>query len=267
MYLPPQLFEDLHFERTAPPSALLAQTARHLVGVRQTIATHLPPRLIESVRAHQVPGCTPGQFVEGTLLFADISGFTALSERLSRVGREGAEKVTAIVNRYFRTMLAVLHAQGGQLIKFGGDALLGAFEEPNSAVSAVQAALRMQAAMADFAETHTSQGVFPLRMKIGIHRGRFFAAQLGTVSGMEYTFLGAAVNATAATEAAAETGQVVVDQRTLEAVEVPCAALPLGHHPQYFAMQQLQLAGEPWRQPRRPRSNQSAPRLMDCGRL
>ncbi len=62
--------------------------------------------------------------VEGTLAFIDISGFTAMSERLSSLGREGAEEVTEVMNATFAALLGVAYAQGGGLLKFGGDALL-----------------------------------------------------------------------------------------------------------------------------------------------
>lgn len=266
VYLPSALLEAFQFEGTSPPTEMIEHAAGHLSKVQQAIYTHLPPHLIATLQDHLVPGQSGGEFVDGTLLFADISGFTAMSERLSRIGREGAEEVTAIVNRYFSTMLALLQEQGGQLIKFGGDALLGAFLEPTSAVRAVQAALLMQAAMADFTETRTSQGVFPLRMKIGLHRGRFFAAHLGTADGMEYTFVGPDVNATAVTESVAETGQVVVYTRTLEAVDAACDALALAHNSMYWAIDQMQPLRPPGTQTSAPRLRQSLRRLMDCGK-
>ena len=98
-----------------------------------------------------------------------------MSERLSRIGREGAEEITGIVNRYFSAMLTILREYDGHLVKFGGDALLGLFLEPYSAQRAVQSAVRMQDAMREFAELRTSQGMFPLRMKIGLRQGRFFS--------------------------------------------------------------------------------------------
>src|SRR4051794_15528377 len=62
--------------------------------------------------------------VDGTLVFVDISGFTAMSERLARLGHVGAEEVTDIVSGTFTRMLAWAYEQGGSLLKFGGDALL-----------------------------------------------------------------------------------------------------------------------------------------------
>ena len=59
--------------------------------------------------------------LEGTLCFADISGFTALAERLARRGRAGGEELVETLGRVFTGMLDIVHDQGGELLKFGGD--------------------------------------------------------------------------------------------------------------------------------------------------
>ena len=64
----------------------------------------------------------------GTLVFADVSGFTRLSERLARLGAEGAERISEAIGTSFTSLLAVAYANGGGLLKFGGDALLLFFE-------------------------------------------------------------------------------------------------------------------------------------------
>jgi class 3 adenylate cyclase/predicted ATPase len=221
-YLRAALMNELRRAPDAPAPALIEQSLTHLYRLLSITASHLPAYLVEQVARSPTPGQIGGRFVQGTLLFADVSGFTAMSERLSRTGREGAEEISSIINRYFGAMLTILREGGGHLLKFGGDALLGLFLEPESALHAAQAALRMQTAMADFAQTETSQGVFPLRMKVGLRRGRFFSAQLGTAQGMENAVFGADVNATAAAESAAAAGQVLLDRATLDAIGAPC---------------------------------------------
>ncbi|MCB8922530.1 MAG: AAA family ATPase [Ardenticatenaceae bacterium] len=250
IYLPPALIEPLQIDFASPSTSLISACVTHLTTLLETTASHLPDYVVESVLHNPVPGLASGQFVDGTLLFADISGFTAMSERLNRIGREGAEEITAVVNRYFSMMLTILHKYSGQLIKFGGDALLGLFSERpfspdtgplqhSSATRAAQAALHMQNAMSEFAETSTSQGTFPLRMKVGLHKGRFFAAQLGSPQNMEYALFGQDVNATAATESAASAGQVLLDQATYTAIDVNCTAVPLPHDNHYLLITQL----------------------------
>jgi class 3 adenylate cyclase/tetratricopeptide (TPR) repeat protein len=110
----------------------------------------------------------------------------------------------------------------------------------------------MQAAMADFAETKTSQGTFPLRMSVGLKRGRFFAAQLGTVENMEYALFGPDVNATAAVETAASAGQVLIDQATYDAVgaDVVLTAVPLPDDPRFLLVEYIdQLANRTYSAP------------------
>jgi predicted ATPase/class 3 adenylate cyclase len=246
-YLPFSLIEALQFNLSSPPPHLLEQSIAHLSELLGVICTHLPAPLVEQIVDDPTPGQTGGLFFDGTLLLADISGSTAMSERLSRIGREGAEEITIIVNGYFSAMLAILREHNGQLVKFGGDALLGLFLEPDSATRAVQAALSMQMAMAEFTQTQTSRGMFHLQMKVGIRKGRFFAAQLGTPQRMEYALFGADVNGTAAAESAAMPGQVLLDQATLEAISVPCKAVPVPGSDPYFAVEQVERLEAPSR--------------------
>ncbi len=257
-YLPADLWQQLRETFHAPSRELLAGCLAHLTSLLEATTSHLPGSLVKQVKRNPIPGQADGQFVEGTLLFADISGFTAMSERLSQTGREGAEEVTAVVNRYFEVMLDILRQHDGQLIRFGGDALLGLFEErpffpttlfpdfaetqfSDSATRAVQAAMIMQDAMSQFTHTETSQGTFPLRMSVGVHKGRFFTAQLGTPANMEFALFGKDVNAAAAAESIADAGQVVLDQTTLDAInpDIWCHATPIPERPSFFIVHSI----------------------------
>src|SRR5262249_24317532 len=82
---------------------------------------YLPRLLLQRDRA----AFDAGYFeIDGTLMSADLSGFTKLSERLARIGREGAEELTEVLNNCFDRMIAVVTRDGGDILKFGGDALL-----------------------------------------------------------------------------------------------------------------------------------------------
>jgi hypothetical protein len=130
-YLPPRLIEALRFDSVAPAPRLLEESLQSLDRLLEATRRHLPPYLVETVLQESAPGWVGGKFLRGTLLFADISGFTAISERLARVGQEGAEEITGLINRYFTVMLDLLQHYGGQLLTFGGDALFGLFLEPD----------------------------------------------------------------------------------------------------------------------------------------
>src|SRR5437899_13043094 len=62
--------------------------------------------------------------LDGSVVFVDISGFTKLSERLSKKGKVGAEELTDVLGACFTRLLAIAYGNGGSLLKFGGDALL-----------------------------------------------------------------------------------------------------------------------------------------------
>lgn len=85
--------------------------------------------------------------LRGALVSADLSGFTAMSERLASAGREGSERLTAIVNSCFEALISVAHRGGGDVLKFGGDALLLYFEGEEGAERAARASAQMQRVM------------------------------------------------------------------------------------------------------------------------
>ncbi|MCH8900081.1 MAG: adenylate/guanylate cyclase domain-containing protein [Acidobacteria bacterium] len=82
--------------------------------------------------------------VEGSTLFADISGFTKLSERLDRIGLEGAEHVTEVIADAFNRLLEPAYSYGGTLVKFGGDALLLFYQGEDHELRAASSALEMR---------------------------------------------------------------------------------------------------------------------------
>src|SRR5438445_4663606 len=81
--------------------------------------------------------------IEGTLLFADLSGFTAMSERLASLGRLGAEELTEQLDAVFSVLLSDAFHFGGSMLKYGGDALLILFTGVNQGRRACAAAARM----------------------------------------------------------------------------------------------------------------------------
>ncbi|HNT75823.1 MAG TPA: adenylate/guanylate cyclase domain-containing protein [Anaerolineae bacterium] len=219
-YLPYNLYNDILIR----PGVESEQAGiAHLKALLQTAQTYRARPILEE--ALPAPHHVQGRWLDVTLLFADVSGFTALSEKLSTRGRAGAEELTAIVNRYFTAMVNILYRNGGLVLKFGGDALLGMFTGPatDTARYAVQAAMDMQRAMVEFVSVHTSVGDFRLQMKAGAHTGRVFAGHVGNGLQMEYWVLGDDVNFTAVAEEAAATaekllrrgGQVVASKSTV----------------------------------------------------
>ena len=158
--------------------------------------------------------------VHAVVLFADVSGFTPMSEALARTGRRGAEDLTLILNRYFTRMIALLHDYGGVVCKFGGDALTVIFPyhvRARGSVTrrAVTCAHAMQAAMPDYAAIPTSAGTFGLAMKIGVARGSLLSMTAGDTDRLEYILAGGPLDRCADAEHHADKGEIVVDDRLL----------------------------------------------------
>ncbi len=162
--------------------------------------------------------------LEATCCFVDISGFTALSERLARRGRIGAEELTEVLNHVFTRMLEVAYSKGGALLKFGGDALLLAFTGDDNAIMAAQGAVAMRAALREARTLPTSVGRVNLRMSVGIHSGTFHLFRVGAAH-RELLVTGPAATATTRMEQTADAGEIVISPET--AARLPAGAV--GH--------------------------------------
>ncbi len=157
------------------------------------------------------------QRFETVALFADVSGFTAMSEALGKAGRSGTEELTRVLNSYFEPMIALIHSYGGIIGKFGGDAMSVLFpcdrqNRTQAARQAIQCALDMQARMSDYAAIETSAGTFRLAMKAGLAAGPVLCTTVGVPSiRLEYVIAGSALEKSADAEHHAENGEVVID--------------------------------------------------------
>jgi class 3 adenylate cyclase/tetratricopeptide (TPR) repeat protein len=198
-----------------------------LRGTLHAIAAYIPDRLVHSHLTHPQPGRVHGSFWTGSLLFADLSGFTAFSEKLSVLGKQGAEEVSTIVNQLFEALVAEVYTHQGMLLKFGGDALTAFFDAetlgPLHATAASRAALAMQERMASFAAVSTRAGTFRLGLRVGVHSGRVFAAEVGDINHIELVITGPEVNRVAMAQDIAAPGEVVISDQT--AALLPRAAL------------------------------------------
>ena len=147
-----------------------------------------------------------------SVLFADVSGYTALSERLD------PEDVADIMNRLFERLEAQISRYGGTVDKYSGDAVMALFGAPkaleNHEEMAVRAALAMQEEVAAYsAELQRTRG-FALKMRIGINTGDVLAGLIGGLGSRSYTVMGDTVNLAARLEQACPVGRVLVSAAT-----------------------------------------------------
>jgi class 3 adenylate cyclase/tetratricopeptide (TPR) repeat protein len=137
--------------------------------------------------------------IEGSLVFVDVSGFTALTERLARRGQVGAEILRDTLDGLFRGLLDEAYAWGGGLLKWGGDALLLFYDGDEHIARAARAAWEMQQRLE---RSHRS-----LRMSVGIASGNVDFVVAGRVH-RELLVLGPVATETVLVESAAEAGEV-----------------------------------------------------------
>lgn len=135
-----------------------------------------------------------GETIRAVLLFADLRGFTALSDRLP------AAKVIEILNGYFERVVAPIHAHGGEVLKFIGDGLLAIFpiEDAgfafNAARRALEATLHAFADLEAFNADPARGDDSPVRMAIALHAGDVVYGNIGGQDRLDFTTIGPAVN-------------------------------------------------------------------------
>jgi adenylate cyclase len=162
---------------------------------------------------------------EVSILFADISGFTTMSETMS------PSAVALLLNDYLSRMTDVIFKYEGTLDKYIGDAIMAVFgaplDMPDHAPRAIRAALEMQERLAEW-NAERKEGP-ALKIRIGINSGNAVAGEIGSVNKKEYTVLGDTVNTASRLESGvAKPGSVVIGAGTYALVEGLFECRPLG---------------------------------------
>ncbi|MBN1178248.1 MAG: AAA family ATPase, partial [Anaerolineae bacterium] len=143
-----------------------------------------------------------------TILFADISGFTALAETMD------PETVRDLMNTCFERLVPVIETYGGTVDKFTGDGIMALFGAPvaheNDAERALRAALEMRASLVAFNQERTTR----LGIHFGVNTGLVIAGGIGTRERQEYSVMGDAVNLAARLEDLSTAGEVLVGPDT-----------------------------------------------------
>ena len=150
-----------------------------------------------------------------TVLFADIRGFTRISEHAS------PEKIVQLLNRYFSAMTDIIFAHGGTLDKYLGDGLMALFGAPTTtpkdAANALSAAVAMQRRMIGINVELMEEGFPEIGIGIGLHTGEVTVGYIGSERRSEYTAIGDSVNTASRLESNAKGGQILVSEVTAKA--------------------------------------------------
>jgi len=199
----------------------LAQAAQ----TRQSLERFLSPVLVEQVINNQVSLKRGGNEQEVTVMFADIRGFTSLTER------SAARDVVVLLNEYFDRMVEVIFHHDGILDKFIGDAIMAIWGPPISkeddAGKAFRAGIAMQKELFLLNQERKTRGENPIEIGIGLASGLCVAGNIGARRRMEYTVIGDAVNLSSRLSSIAVAGEVICDEATYKRVGSPEDAIEL----------------------------------------
>jgi adenylate cyclase len=188
---------------------------------------HSPAVVDEIVRGSIAADEEQIRTAEVSILFADISGFTTVSET------KKPEEVAEFLSHFFSCAVESIFAYGGTLDKFIGDAVMAFFGAPipqdDHADRAVLAGLMMQRLVGDWNAERAKIGLPPVLIRVGINSGPAVVGNVGTEKRVDYTVLGSAVNIASRLESGvAKPGQTVISKSTLERMIGSFQTEPLG---------------------------------------
>jgi len=150
-----------------------------------------------------------------TILFADIRGFTTISEHAP------PEKIVGLLNRYFSAMTDIIFAHGGTLDKYLGDGLMALFGAPTTtpedASNALNTAVAMQRRILGINMELQQEGLPEIGVGIGLHTGEVTVGYIGSERRSEYTAIGDPVNTASRLESNAKGGQILLSDATAKA--------------------------------------------------
>jgi class 3 adenylate cyclase/predicted ATPase len=187
----------------------LSVTGDQLPVTSRSLSTvnHQPSTIDHAVHPSSI---SEGERRRVTVLFADVTGFTPMAEKLD------PEEVFRVMNRCFERLGNVIARHEGTVDKFIGDCVMALFGAPmaheNDPERAVRAALDMQGELADFGLELEQQTGITLRMRIGLNSGVVIAGAVGSDQKRQYTVMGDAVNLANRIESAAQPGGVLVTE-------------------------------------------------------
>ena len=207
----------------------MAQGLREKEFMKETFGKVVAP----AVRDHLLKGNLQlgGEMRVATVLFCDLRGFTALSEKLTPA------QVVEMLNVHFDTMSRCIEDEGGLINKFIGDAIMAIYNVPlpyaDHASRAYRSALRMLESLSAMNASFAARSLPPLKIGIGLHTGEVLAGNIGSASRLEYTVIGDTVNVASRIEGLCkETGRpLLISEATAAEMQQEALLQVIGEFP------------------------------------
>lgn len=180
-------------------SFTLTEAQRQRRQIKRAFQYYVHPGVVEEIVRNPKKLVLGGERRELTILFADLAGFTAMSERLP------PEAVARVLTRCLTTVSRVVVAHGGTIDKYIGDCIMAFWGapigDPQHALRGCQAAIAMQQALAVLRDELAAEGLPQVHMRIGINSGTVVVGNMGSEDLFDYTAVGDAVNLASRLEA------------------------------------------------------------------
>jgi adenylate cyclase len=206
-----------NFAAVAIERAQLAEKIEQERKIRSKMERYHSPAVIDEIVKGAGIDEDEIKTADVSILFADISGFTTVSET------KAPEEVAAYLSNFFSAAVDAIFMYGGTLDKFIGDAVMAFFGAPiaqeDHADRAVMAGLMLMERIDEWNGQRERDGLPPVRIRVGINSGPAVVGNVGTEKRVDYTVLGSSVNIASRLESGvAKPGQLVISQNTLDRV-------------------------------------------------
>ncbi len=191
---------------------LLSRQLQEQAHIRQKLERYHSPGVVQqliSVGALD-NGRLPPKEAEISILFADIVGFTSMSEALT------PSEIAELLNIFFEEMLQSVFEQGGTLDKFIGDCIMAFFGAPEPQEDHGERAIAAALGMLNRLDKLNAQGKWnkPIQLRIAVNSGKAFVGDVGSSQRLDYTVLGATVNLASRIESICPPGECVISDPT-----------------------------------------------------
>jgi adenylate cyclase len=206
-------------------NARLAHKIEFEARTRAQFERFFSPGMVQQMVEGKLKLDTVGESRLVTILFADIRGFTAMTEN------SDAHEIVEILNDYFEVMVDVLFKCNGTLDKYVGDEIMALFgvpvANPDAPLSAVECALEMQTALQEFNQTRQAENQKAIHIGIGINTGDAVYGAIGSSRTLQYTVIGDVVNTASRLCSLAKAGEIIISENTMRQVKDHIDAITL----------------------------------------
>ncbi|KAJ3194269.1 hypothetical protein HK101_003114 [Irineochytrium annulatum] len=208
-------------------NSILIKEVEQKAKITEQLSRFLAPHVVDRMTSRGNPIQRGGRELVGTIIFADIRGFTNLSEKV------GPQEVVNLLNDYFERLVDIVFKYEGVVDKYIGDALMAVFgsmeDETDAEWRSVAAALEFKEGMREMNDERKRQGKDIISIGVGVNTGELLCGFIGSSQRLEYTCIGDTVNTTSRICDMSSKDQILISETTYQAVKEWVVAEPVGY--------------------------------------